>query len=318
MSLSIIIDSEMPKEILDFKISHYKEVFKKRWEEVFNANSFLDKSEQIIILKEDNKIAGACVLRKGVYSLKFKDFAILPENRGKGFAKFLMEKLEDLAIDHHNELLKTGQKPNDINLMYLRSIVYLNSNDSDRLKIPALEFAHFLKKFDFKPYFPNEQAYPYDNHELSKEEKVAIEIYRDIYPDFADRLKVFKKLIVDKGINLKDEIKQELLNLREKPDKWKIVMNGLDWKLGHYRKSGEVSYKFNICPICADMGVTNNNINKESSIPCPEKDCYIYLTCMEPFREIGFFKEDNEISNAYFKAMKDFMLLHSPLKDDLY
>ena len=312
MSLNIIIDSEIPEELLNFKISHYKDFFKDKWKEVFNASPFLDKNEQMIVLKDSDSVVGGFVIKKSTYSLKFKNFAILPENRGKGFAHVLMEKLENLAIDHHNSLLRTGQKPDDINLMYLRSVVYLDSDNPDEAKIPAFEFAHFLKRFGFTPYSPNEHAYPYDCHEFSKEENVAIGVFREIYPNVTDKLKVFKKLVVDKGVMLKKEIKKELLKLRERPDKWKIVMGGLDWKLGNYRKSGEISYKFNICPICADMGVTDNDLNKESSRPCPAEDCYIYTTCMEPFREIGFFKEDNEISSAYFKAMRDFMLANSP------
>lgn len=310
--MEIIEDSKIPKELIDFKILHYKEIFKDKWEKVFNENPSLAEEEKIIILKDLDRIVGGCVIRKGIYSLKFKDFVILPEGRGKGCARILMEELEEMAIKHHKALIETRKKPKDIKMMYLRSLVYLDSNNPEEAKIPALQFANFLRKFDFQPYMPNEHAYPYDTYELSKEEKTAIEIYKEVYPDLANRLKIFKKLVVDEGVELRDEIKDELIKLKEIPDKWKIVIGGLNWKLGHYQKSGEVSYKYNICPICADMRVKDVTSKIKTSKPCQAKDCYIYETCMEPFRETGFFKEDNEISSAYFKAMKGFMLANSP------
>ena len=302
----ILEESEIPQVLIDFKIQHYKEIFGQQWEKVFQAGQSLEKGEKMFVLKNLGTVVGGCAIKKNTYALQLRNFSILPGFTGKGFARKFMQSLEEIAKNHHYELIKSDRKPKDIDLMYLRSLVYLDYDNPEAASLPALQFGRFLDRLSFSPC-------AYNKHELSGEEKIAVEVYKELYPNLADRLRVFKKLVINKGVELKPESKQELLKLNKQ--QWDVVMSGLNWKLGHYRKSGEVSYKYNVCPICENMGRKDTIITEEmlkSSRPCPAEDCYIYLTCMEPFRKAGRFKEDFEVSNAYFSAMRDFMLGHPP------
>ena len=78
---------------------------------------------------------------------------------------------------------------------------------------------------------------------------------------------------------------------------------GLQAKLRNYEKSGRVSYRYDICPICAYMGSSEQNDEN-----CEK--CFIRQTCFEPFRNPGRFKEDYEVSGAYFEAVRQFLLTH--------
>ena len=295
MNLEIILDeAEIPSKLLDFKVEHYKEVFGEHWEQVFNANPHMEEGEEMVIAKDSDRLIGGCIIKKGIYCIRMKGFGILPENRRRGYARELIYDLRNMTRKHHHELVRMQKKPTDIKLMYLRSLVYLDGEFS--MDIPALQFGSFLKNLGFIPYM-------YNKHELSEEEKIAIEVYKEMYPDLADSIKVFKKTIVDYGVDLKPEIKQELLALTK--EQWDTVMHGLNWKLGNYEKSGKVSFRYDLCPICADM-----ESSEQDSENC--RKCYIYKTCTEPFREIGRFKEDFQVSNAYFTAMRDFMLANKP------
>ncbi len=282
----------IPHELVNNKIEHYKEIFQEKWENVYGAGHPFSEGDEMLVLREAGRVVGGSIIRRNVYSVTFRDFAILPEFRGKGHSKMLMGELEDVTENHHYQLMENGQKPQDIRMMYLRSLVYLDSNDREEARLPHLQFANYLRKVGFLPYIHNQ-------HELSGVEKVAIPLYQRLYPKVADRLRVFKKKIIDVGVELKKESKEELAVLDER--QWKIVMGGLDWKLGNYGKNGTVSYRYDLCPICKDMGSSEQN-----SENC--KRCYIYNTCMEPFREIGRFKEDFEVSHAYFSEMREFML----------
>ncbi|MFH0868794.1 MAG: GNAT family N-acetyltransferase [archaeon] len=300
MEIELILnESEVPADFIDFKISHYKEVFRKQWKGVFDSAPFLDKGEELVVLKDSDKTVAGCVIQKDVYNLKLKNFSVMPEYRGQGRAKQLMQELEEIAKSHHCELTSTGKKPLDISLMYLKSMTYPNSDDAEEAKkLPALQFAQFLKKFDFTPHI-------YNKLELSPEEFIAVDAYRQLYPGLADKLKVFKKEVVNCGVELKPESQKELIALQNRKTRWDTVMFGLNWKLGNYGKTGKISYRYDLCPICKDMG--SSEVNSDNC-----KSCYIYNTCLEPFRAVGRFKEDFEVSNAYFGAMRQFMLAHQP------
>lgn len=294
---SVVKESDIPAALIDFKVQHYKEIFKSHFLEVLEESPSLEEGEELIIIKDLGKLIGGCTIKKDTYYVRFRGFSILPENRGRGYAKKLMHELEKITTEHHLKLRNSGEKPTDINQMYLKSLVYLDS-DMEKEENPELQFSIFLKKFAFSPYSYNKQ-------ELSKEEIAAIKVYERLYSGSSSKLKVFKKPVVDEGVELKTEIKQELLALNRR--QWEIVMCGLNWKLGNYSKTGQVSYRYDLCPICID--VKSDETNSENC-----KRCYIYTTCMEPFREAGRFKEDFEISNAYFSSMKDFMMKHPPKK----
>lgn len=301
MVIRHISDSaEIPDELIDFKIEHYQEIFKEDWEKVYTPTSLESEGKEMLIILDNcrpfGKVAGGCVFKKNTYSVQFEDFAILPEYRRKGYSRKLMQELENITERHHYDLLNSGKKPNDINLMYLRSLIYLDNDDSGKAVQPHLQFAFFLRKAGFNPYVHNK-------YELSEKEEIALQLYHKNYPEQADNLRVFKKEIVNEGVILKPDSRQELLVLDER--QWKIVMGGLNWKLGNYGKTGKVSYRYDLCPICADMGSSEMNSDN-----CQK--CYIYKTCMEPFREVGRFKEDFEVSDAYFSEMRSFMTKHPP------
>ena len=286
----------VPQEIIDFKITHYKKIFKEAWQAVYNASPVLDKNEEILLIIDSGLVVAWCNYQKNIYNVRIRGFTVRPECTGRGVAKKLMHELEKIAISYHYFLLKAQKKPSDIGLMYLKSLIYLDPPDESKQDLPALQFGSFLKKMGFVPCL-------FHKDDLSPEEIEAMKIYQQLYPDPADQLRVFKKKVVDGGVALRDDIKQELQSLT--PEQWDIVMGGLNWKLGHYTKSGKVSFRYDLCPICADMGSS-----EQDSENC--KKCYIYLTCQEPFRAHARFKEDFEVSGAYFSAMKEFMIQNKP------
>jgi GNAT superfamily N-acetyltransferase len=226
--------------------------------------------------------------RRQTYDIKFRGFTVRPEFHGQGVAKMLLRELAAIGKVHHDDATASGEKPNDIGLMFLKSLVYF---DADR-DGEAFAFGRFLKKAEFT-------AHAYNALDLDAEEIAGIEAYQRLYPELKDRLKIFRLPIVDTGIKLKDEAKAELLKLS--PEELAVVMHGLDVKLGSFERNGRVSYRYDLCPICKYMGSSEQNSDN-----C--KRCGIYLTCMEPFREQGRFKEDYAISAAYFTAMRDFLL----------
>jgi hypothetical protein len=94
---------------------------------------------------------------------------------------------------------------------------------------------------------------------------------------------------------LSKTVKEELRALT--PEQREIVLKGLRSKMGHYDKTGKISYRYDICPVCADVGSTQED---------PKCDqCYIMISCQVPFDE-GF-KEDPIRSAEYFRAMLTFI-----------
>jgi len=76
---------------------------------------------------------------------------------------------------------------------------------------------------------------------------------------------------------LKDEYREELKQLT--PRQCKIVVDGLRKKLLHHEGTGHLSYKYEVCPVCNDMGSTEEDKKCE--------DCYIAKSCQAPFND-GF------------------------------
>lgn len=105
---------------------------------------------------------------------------------------------------------------------------------------------------------------------------------------------------------LSDEHKEELDKLT--PAQRKIVLGGLDNKLGHYGKSGHLSYRYDVCPVCQDIDSTEEN---------PKCDlCYIQKSCKAPFNE-GF-RDDPVAGAVYFGDMRRYLRSLEPtLKDSL-
>ncbi len=281
------IDSEkdIPPEILEEKMKHFQEVFGEQWNEVYQASPQLDIGEQMLVMRNHSKIIGSCLMRKSTYNLRFRGFSILPPFRGRGYSLSLMEKLGEETKRYHFQLLDSGRKPRNIRIMYLSSQIYPSGRYKEN---SAGQFAGFLESKSFSPC---------NYRHLSIEEQEAVKAYGIIDPLLEKSLSVFRKAVVNQGIELSDKIQSELLLMDNR--QWQVVMDGLNWKLAHYGKSGRVSYRYDLCPICADVGST-----QENSDNCNQ--CYIHTACREPFQ--SGFKEDYEVSAAYFTAFRDFML----------
>ena len=54
-----------------------------------------------------------------------------------------------------------------------------------------------------------------------------------------------------------------------------LVLGGLRAKLDHYGRTGRLSYRYEVCPVCRDMGATAAVHNCEA--------CYIQHACQAPF-----------------------------------
>ncbi|MBW2168857.1 MAG: class II aldolase/adducin family protein, partial [Deltaproteobacteria bacterium] len=94
---------------------------------------------------------------------------------------------------------------------------------------------------------------------------------------------------------MKPEYEKELRGLT--PRQYNIVMGGLLKKLDHHKKTGILSYAYEICPVCKDIGSTLEEQHCE--------ECYIHKSCQAPFTE-GF-EDDTNAGVAYFTEMRRFM-----------
>lgn len=94
---------------------------------------------------------------------------------------------------------------------------------------------------------------------------------------------------------MKEEYEAELRRLT--PRQWGIVMGGLEKKLAHHEKTGVLSYAYDVCPVCKDVGSTLEDQRCE--------ECYIQRSCQAPFNE-GF-RDDTEKGVAYFTEMREFL-----------
>jgi len=288
MKFRIISDEAyLPPELEVFKERHYQDIFGEQWLQVHDKSPTIAEGESVLIVEIDGRTAGWVHFRYDTYSVKFRGFAVQPNFRGQGVAGRLVSCLTEIGKWHHQMLVTTRQKPTDINLMYLTSLVYLDGDSADE----AYAFGRFLKRMGFTPY-------TYNKLQLDPEELAARDAYAQLYPESADQLMVFRRLIVDDGVEFSPEAKSELLRLT--PEQLAVVMHGLDVKLGNFERSGRVSYRYDLCPICAHLGSS-----EQDDSACQQ--CFIYITCLEPFREPARFKEDYQISNAYFQAMRVFL-----------
>jgi hypothetical protein len=97
-------------------------------------------------------------------------------------------------------------------------------------------------------------------------------------------------------MKLSEEVRAELDNLSDRQRD--IVLDGLNKKLGFFKKSGILSYRYETCPICNDIGSTIENPKCE--------ECYLKVGCKEPFNR-GF-RNDPQIGFEYFNEMRRHLL----------
>jgi hypothetical protein len=91
------------------------------------------------------------------------------------------------------------------------------------------------------------------------------------------------------------EAREELRTLT--PEQRSIVLGGLRNKLGFHRRTGILSYRYDVCPVCQDVGST------EDDPKCDE--CYIKISCKVPFTH-GF-RDDPERGVKYFAEMLEYL-----------
>src|SRR3972149_9478556 len=99
--------------------------------------------------------------------------------------------------------------------------------------------------------------------------------------------------------SLPEAAKEELRGLT--PERRRVVLHGLQRKLWHLERTSRLSYRYEVCPVCNDVGSTLENPNCDN--------CYIKITCKYPF-DAGF-KDDQEKGEKYFRGMLEFMMSDS-------
>lgn len=99
---------------------------------------------------------------------------------------------------------------------------------------------------------------------------------------------------------MKPEYEEELRRLT--PRQREIVMSGLVKKLKHHERTGKLSYAYEVCPVCKDIGSTLDHRRCEQ--------CYIEKSCQAPFTD-GF-REDTAKGVAYFGEMFNVLNANAP------
>lgn len=94
---------------------------------------------------------------------------------------------------------------------------------------------------------------------------------------------------------LPSDVQNELVALT--PRQRGTVLLGLSRKLQHYKTTGRLSYRYEVCPVCIEMGSTEGNPQCDS--------CYIKISCKKPF--VDGFRDDPLKGYEYFSAMEDFL-----------
>lgn len=96
-------------------------------------------------------------------------------------------------------------------------------------------------------------------------------------------------------MKLRKEVTDELIRLSSAQRS--IVLGGLKNKLGFQKKTGILSYRYDVCPVCKDIGSTIDN---------PKCDqCYIPISCKEPFN--SGFRDNAKQGVEYFSSMFRFL-----------
>lgn len=94
---------------------------------------------------------------------------------------------------------------------------------------------------------------------------------------------------------MRKEVEEELRKLNN--HQRDIVLKGLEAKLAAYKRKGYISYKYEVCPVCKDVGSTPECQKCEG--------CYIKISCKEPFA-YGF-RDNHEKGFEYFSGMYELL-----------
>lgn len=270
-----IVEEKYSLDLVKYQISHYKEIFKNLSLFTLGLKDHYERKGRTFVIKQNGKVLGGyrCA-NKSTWSLQFYDFAILPEARGLGLGKKLLDHLKIITKTTHEEHIAKGLKPSWGHMMFLDSRVYPQKS----------EFSLYLKKIGFSEYKP----YPIG---LKQTDQNAFKYYLD-----TQQFPHVYRLTVLLDNMLSEDVRLELSSLTELQKK--IVLSGLDGKLGHFNKSGMLSYKYEVCPICKDIG---------STLEDPKCwMCYLKIGCKIPFK-YGF-RDDPEVGAIYFSQMRNFLI----------
>ena len=259
-----IEEAKFPPEMTQFVRNHYVDVFGKEFAPIYNASLIDNLAARSFVAREDTLILGGFRILEKRWSAQILDFGVLPVARGKGVAKQL--------IDHAWNMVFY-----DDNMIFLDTRVY----PKEYLYPDVKTFPSFLKNNGFEEY----KAYPAT---FGEAEWLAY----DFYKEKGDRPVAYRKMVRERDL-LHHSVYMELEALTKKQRQ--VVLSGLDAKLGYFEHSGNLSYKYEVCPICNDIGSTieNPKCNK----------CYLQIGCKEPFH--SEFRHDPQVGAMYFSQMRD-------------
>jgi GNAT superfamily N-acetyltransferase len=272
------VERRFPPEMTDFIREHYWEVFK-GWQgaaaQIYTA-SLIDNlsARSFIAMEQDARVLGGYRMLVKDWSVQIFDLAVLPAARSKGLGKALIRHAKEKATSMN---VTVNGKIFDSPKMFLDTRIYPDKSP----------FASFLRATGFGGYEPYVLT-------MGEAEWLAYKLYKSKQQHAMS----FRMQIAERSI-LPAAVKRELVSLTE--EQCKIVLDGLDKKLGHFRKSGRLSYKYEVCPICVDIGSTLENPR------CGK--CYLELGCKTPF--CRGFRHDPQVGAMYFDEMRRYLWLQT-------
>jgi hypothetical protein len=271
-----ITETSFPPEMTQFVRNPYWEVFTKSAAPVYAASLIDNLQARTYVATQGTTVLGGYRILEREWSSQILDFAVLPAARGKQVASKLMFHIrEGIAYDKQRIFLDTR--------------VYRSDN-------PFTKFLVSMGFQTYKPYHPGFSEAEWLAYKVYQDQLVRLENglgYR-LHDDDVIKIVAHRMLVIERDL-LHDHIKSELKSLTSHQKE--IVLNGLKGKLGHFKKSSKLSYQYDVCPICKDIGSTVENPK------CGE--CYLKIGCKEPFHLK--FRHDPQVGALYFTQMEKYL-----------
>jgi len=268
-----IIYSAFPPEMTQFVRHHYRDVFENDAPAIYAASlidNMADPNDtwSFLAMRNTQVLGGYRAHKRSKWSLQILDFAVLPMSQKDGVGRALIKHAQNLA--------------KRANVIFLDTRVYPTSIKHGFFQVP--DFSTFLMKMGFEkcePYPPmmgEAEWLAYEKYSIARLEPAAF------------RMKISDKDLITRAV------RYELETLT--PPQRQVVLSGLHKKLDHFERSGKLSYKYEVCPICQDVGSTIENPK------CNE--CYLRRGCKLPF--IEKFRHDPQVGFIYFSQMRDYLM----------
>jgi len=270
----------------DDTVDHYEEVFGVHTSEILRVTPILDTDEVFYEMLDGGVPVGGVMVQQREYDARIRGLMVRPEHQGKGLASKLIRVLGEYQSKRLHRMCLSSKMEDSppVTVAFLTTVPYPLSNP----------FAVALLRQGFR-------AMPGSLFEdqLSPWEHKAVTIYTGAMGIDSRSIFVFRKKVVDLGMHLPGYIMREMDQLTQLQAV--SVSQGLDIKLrAAYQGRGRVTYRFDLCPVCKEMGST-----EEDDAACQE--CYIHQTCRLPFEEPWRFKEDVDVSRIYWEAVQQYM-----------